>query len=203
VNATAGVRAAERELGAIVSRIAKGDQSAMTELYDQTNRVVYGLALRILRDPGAAEEATLDVYMQVWRKASTWDATRGNPSAWLLCMARTRALDKLRSSATARGAETALEDSPIERAIAAGDDPEAAAMAVERRQIVRKALDTLSPEQREVIEIAYFSGLSHSEIAATLNLPLGTVKTRIRLGMEKLREHLAPLTDPEDVGHVA
>jgi RNA polymerase sigma-70 factor (ECF subfamily) len=196
VSATANVRAAERELGVLVASIAAGDQAAMAALYDQTNRVVYGLALRILRDPGAAEEATLDVYMQVWRKAATYDISRGNPSAWLLCMARTRALDRLRSSASARNSETALEDSPIERAIAT-DNPEASTLATERQRIVRAALERLSPEQREVIDVAYFSGLSHSEIAAKLNLPLGTVKTRIRLGMEKLREYLAPLSDAE------
>ena len=134
--------------------------------------------------------------MQVWRKAATYDISRGNPSAWLLCMARTRALDRLRSSASARNSETALEDSPIERAIAT-DNPEASTLATERQRIVRAALERLSPEQREVIDVAYFSGLSHSEIAAKLNLPLGTVKTRIRLGMEKLREYLAPLSDAE------
>lgn len=198
MSATANVRAAERELGVLVASIATGDQAAMAALYDQTNRVVYGLALRILRDPSAAEEATLDVYMQVWRKASTYDVSRGNPSAWLLCMARTRALDRLRSSASARNAETSLEDSPIERAVAT-DNPEASTLATERQHIVRAALDRLSPEQRVVIEVAYFSGLSHSEIAEKLSLPLGTVKTRIRLGMEKLREYLAPLSDTEEV----
>lgn len=117
-------------------------------------------------------------------------------------MARTRSLDRLRSSASARNSETALEDSPIERAVAT-DNPEESTLATERQRIVRAALERLSPEQREVIEVAYFSGLSHSEIAEKLQLPLGTVKTRIRLGMEKLREYLAPLSDAEEDDDVA
>lgn len=183
--ADAGVR--NQHLASLIHSMAGGDQHAMSMLYDATNRLVYGLVLRILSDPGTAEEVVLDVYMQVWRQATTFDEGRGGPLAWLTTVARSRAIDRLRS-----GKQRQNREEPLERAgnHSSTSDVEGDAVASEMRARVRSALDQLSPEQRDVIELAYYSGMSHSEIALKLAQPLGTVKTRIRLGMIKLRETL-------------
>lgn len=171
-----------------VDRAAGGDADALARLYDGTASLVFGLALRILRDPGGAEEITEDVYMQVWRQAARYDRGRGSVTRWLLTLTRSRAIDRLRVGAAVRGRHTGLE--------AAGEvhdpspGPEHAVTEGERRDLVRGALARLSPEQREAVELAYFMGMSHSEIATHLRAPLGTVKTRIRLGMDHLRRSL-------------
>jgi len=175
----------------LISRIASGDQSALAALYDATCRIVFGLVLRILSDHPTAEEVALDVYTQVWRQASTYDGQRGSPVAWLLTIARSRAIDRLRSTKQEQQRKEPLDAASAESAATA--DPEEESVISERKRIVRLALEQLSPEQREVIELAYFSGLSHSEIAAKLGQPLGTVKTRTRLGMMKLRDALSPI----------
>jgi RNA polymerase sigma-70 factor (ECF subfamily) len=188
---TADTRARDQEWIALIRRIAAGDQAALAALYDTTNRLVYGLILRVLGDTSTAEEVLLDVYTQVWRQATSYDTQRGTPLAWLTTIARSRAIDRLRSGWQDQQRKESLEtlgDAPTSAA-----SPEEMTVASERQRFVRAALDSLSPEQREVIELAYYSGLSHSEIAAKLNQPLGTVKTRTRLGMIKLREALAPL----------
>jgi RNA polymerase sigma-70 factor (ECF subfamily) len=175
----------------LIHRIAQGDQQALAPLYDETSRFVYALALRILQDIGLAEEATMDVYLQIWRQARSYEPARGTPSAWLLRMARSRAIDLLRREARKKRLEESLEAASW---MAAGThDPEKASLLGEEQRRAREALAKLNPEQREVIEIAYFAGLSHSEIAELLGLPLGTIKTRIRSGMMKLRESLVSL----------
>jgi RNA polymerase sigma-70 factor (ECF subfamily) len=189
VDQQAMLRAREQHLAALLARTAQGDLSALAELYDQTNTLVYSLALRILRDQDAAEDVTIEVYTQVHRQASHYDPSRGPPSAWLLTLTRSRAIDRLRTEAIRREREEALEATVT----SPGGDPEACSATTELRRIVRRALETLTPEQREVIEIAYYSGLSHSEIAARLGQPLGTVKTRIRTGIMSLREQLRPI----------
>jgi len=176
---------------ALLGHVADGDQSALTRLYDATSRLVFGLVVRILSDRSAAEEVLLDVYTQVWRQASTYDSKRGAPLAWIMTIARSRAIDRLRS-----GKQEQLHKEPLDNVgelRSKAQSPEEATEISERQKIVRAALDTLSAEQREVIELAYFSGLSHSEIALRLGQPLGTVKTRTRLGMMKLRELLRPV----------
>lgn len=178
------------ELAALIRGVAAQDQSAMAELYDATRRLIYGLVLRIVTDPGTAEEVLLDVYMQAWRQADRYDDERGAPLAWLTTIARSRALDRVRSSSQEQRRSEPLEAASQE-AVAAGADE--ATLAGEVQAFVRRALETLSPEQRKVIELAYYGGLSHSEIALELKQPLGTVKTRTRLGMIKLRETLRPL----------
>lgn len=176
--------------------MAAGDQAAMAELYDQTNQLVFGLALRILRDPGIAEDVMIEVYTQLWRQAAAYDPRRGSPSAWLITVTRSRAIDARR----ARGRDPARE--PLE---SAGDPPsdepgpEALTAAGERQRAVYGALDGLNAELRHLIELAYFAGMSHAEIAAALGQPLGTVKTRIRSAMIQLRERLAPLHAPATV----
>ena len=184
---TSGAR--EFQQAELLQSVADGDQQALSTLYDATNRLVYGLVLRILQDTGAAEEVLLDVYTQVWRQAASYSARRGSPSSWLLTIARSRAIDRLRTGRIERQRREPL-DLLTERADGANVEEEMAAREMQRT--VRAALDALSPEQREVIDLAYYGGLSHSEIAARTGQPLGTVKTRTRLGMMKLREMLKP-----------
>ncbi len=132
----------------------------------------------------------MDVYTQVWRQAHTYDQTRGAPGAWLMTLARTRAIDRFRAGAVEHGRLESLD--VVEFLISNDETPEQDVEGRERRRYVRQALAILSEEQRQAIALAYFYGLSQSEIAEKLELPLGTVKTRIRLGMMKLREALAP-----------
>jgi RNA polymerase sigma-70 factor, ECF subfamily len=188
----ANVQAAETRHAALIREAAAGDQQALASLYDATSRAVYGLLLRILGDASAAEEVLLDVYAQVWRQADAYSAERGTPLAWLTTIARSRAIDRLR-----RGRLEQQRTGPLDlttaQIAAAGASVEEEVEAREKGAIVRAALDALVPEQREVIELAYYGGMSHSEIAAARGLPLGTVKTRTRLGMMRLREMLRPV----------
>ncbi len=193
---TADARSRDRELIALIGQIAAGNQAAIATFYDTTNRLAYGLILRVLSDASIAEEVLLDVYTQVWRQAAGYDAQRGSPLAWLTTIARSRAIDRLRSGWQDQKRKEPLDS--VGNTPAAAASPEEATVASERQRFVRAALGSLSPEQREVIELAYFGGLSHSEIATRLNQPLGTVKTRTRLGMIKLREALAPILNRQD-----
>ena len=173
-----------------VQRVAQGDAEALAVLYDGTSGLVYSLALRILGDAADAEEVTLDVYTQVWKSGKAFDIRRGNAIAWLTMLARSRAIDRLRSGAHRKQREELFAGLP--EIAASSASPEQASVWSEQRRQVRAALEELPPEQRELIELAFFSGFSHSELAARMGQPLGTVKTRIRVGMMKLRELLAP-----------
>ena len=176
--------------GEYIHRLAVGDPEVLAKLYDESSPLIYGLALRILGDPSEAEEVTLDVYTQVWGSAQNYDSSRGTAAAWLVTLARSRAIDRLRSRASrARSEEPLDKDFEIP---SAEENPEGIAILEQERRRVREALATLPPEQRQAIELAYFSGLSQTELATRLGQPLGTVKTRIRLGMIKLREQLEP-----------
>jgi RNA polymerase sigma-70 factor (ECF subfamily) len=170
--------------------VAAGERDALSELYDATSHLVYGLAFRILGEKTAAEDAVIEVYTHAWRMAPSYQAERGTASAWLLNLTRSRAIDALRARKRNKASE------PLEAASDVQSDepgPEELNVAEERRRFVVRALEDLVHDQREAIELAYFGGLSHSEIAARLQQPLGTVKTRIRLGMMKLRETLSVL----------
>jgi RNA polymerase sigma-70 factor, ECF subfamily len=173
----------------LIRGVAEGDEQALASLYDTTSRTVYGLLLRVLSDPSSAEEVLLDVYAQVWRQAASYCPERGRPLAWLTTIARSRAIDRLRRSRNEQQRAVPLDEAA--RA-AGGESVEEGVRAGEVRAVVRAALDALTPEQRDVIELAYYGGMSHSEIAAARGLPLGTVKTRTRLGMMRLREMLKP-----------
>lgn len=183
------IRSIERARLDLIRRMADGDQEALGQLYDSTNRLVFGLIQRILGDPASAEEVTLEVYTQVWRQAPNYDPRRGTPSAWMLTIARSRAIDRLRSTEQTRRRQEPLDT--VDTARATGRNPEESASEAERREVVTRALAELPDEQRQVIELAYYGGYSHSEIAAKLSLPLGTVKTRTRLAMGRLRESLS------------
>ena len=183
-----GVEKRQEEL---IRGAASGDEQALASLYEATSRTIYGLLLRILADASAAEEVLLDVYEQVWRQAAQYSRERGSPLAWLTTIARSRAIDRLR-----RGRREQQHTEPLDGAAASAhsveSDAEEYVRAGEVRAVVRAALDSLAPEQREVIELAYYGGMSHSEIAAARGIPLGTVKTRTRLGLMRLREMLRP-----------
>ena len=178
-----------RSLEELVDRTAGGEVAAFTEFYEATSRRVFGLAWKILRDRSAAEEATLEAYTYVWRSAFRYDPDRGSVMQWLLTVARTRALDQLRSKVRRDARECPLET------IAGVHDPtpgpEAMSSRVEQCVQVRQALASLPSEQREAIETAYWSGLSHTQVADALGQPLGTVKSRIRMGLDSLRRELA------------
>ena len=173
---------------ALLDRIVGRDERAVGELYDRHHRLLYGLILRILRDRAEAEEVLQEVFVLVWTRAETYNVALGSPAAWLVRIARNRAIDRLRSNTVRL---RAVESAP---APAAPQDPEAGAALSEERQAVARALDGLPPEQRVLIEQAYFAGLTQSELAERFNLPLGTVKTRIRSAMAALRQQLSQLT---------
>jgi RNA polymerase sigma-70 factor (ECF subfamily) len=183
----------ERELRSLVARLAGRDEHALARLYDSTNRIVYGLALRILGDPSTAEDVTMEVYMQLWRTAESYDSTRGTVLSWLVTVVRSRAIDCLRSR-KARRVEVENVDQ-VANLRDPGPGPELASVEVGRSHIVQRAMAQLSPDQRKAIELAFFSGLSHAEVALQTDLPLGTVKTRIRLGMLHLRRLLEPYAE--------
>ena len=174
----------------LIRRMAAGDHAAMAELYDQTSAVVFGLAVRIAADHSAAQDIAVEVYAQAWKQAAEFDAARGSALTWLLTMTRSRAIDWRR----ARRREQATE--PLDAANEVCCDrpgPEALSASAERHRFVRHALGNLSADLRQVVELSFFAGFSHSEIAHRLGQPLGTVKTRIRAALLHLRNDLAPL----------
>jgi RNA polymerase sigma-70 factor (ECF subfamily) len=170
--------------------IRLGNSESLARLYDETCGILYGLALRVLNDPADAEEVILDVYQQVWKSTHTFDASRGSVWGWLTVLTRSRAIDKLRRRGARRTRELPLESGW--EAPCVSPMPDSESIFAQERKLVRQALGTLAPEQREAIELAFFRGLTHVEVADALNTPLGTIKTRIRIGMRKLREELAP-----------
>ena len=172
-----------------LERMARGDHEALAELYDRHSRLVYSLALRIIRDQGEAEDIVQEVFSQAWRQASRYEARRGNVIAWLLNLTRSRAIDRLRGRQSRP--ETASES------LLAIDIPDLTLPVDEQLSLegrasrVRAAMKELSVLQRVAIELAFYEGLTHVEIAERLELPLGTVKTRIRQGLLKLKDRLA------------
>ncbi|HET6577428.1 MAG TPA: sigma-70 family RNA polymerase sigma factor [Gemmatimonadales bacterium] len=180
---------------ALIARAAEGDERAIGPLYERYGGVLYAVAYRIVGQRADAEEVVVEAFAQAWREAARFEAGRGSVAGWLTTIARSRALDLVRArSRRDRITASAAADRP-ERSPAMGEfplDPAGALDLDERARQVRRALESLSPPQRQVIELAYFEGLSQSEIAERLQEPLGTVKTRVRLGMQKLRESLRP-----------
>ena len=172
------------ELIQLVRAMATGDEQALARFYDTTSTRAYGMTLKIVRDVHTAEEVMHDAYLQAWRNARDFDSARGNPLAWLLMIARTRALDRLR-----REKRHLLEDPLTDTASALHDEAHQDDDHLRSRRI-RCALATLAPEQQRALLLAYYRGMSHSEIATALCLPLGTVKTQIRTGILRLRDAL-------------
>jgi RNA polymerase sigma-70 factor, ECF subfamily len=172
----------------LIPHIAAGDREAFSRFYDAFAGTALGLIRRVLRDPSPAEEVLQEVVWQVWQEAPRYDPSRGSPIAWVLMRAKARAIDKLRS--IRRREQTFVM--PVNEAVARQDDAgmESPAMVAEGRGFVEDALARLPEAQRRVIELAFLEGLTQSEIAVRLGEPLGTVKTRARLGLERLRTAL-------------
>lgn len=175
----------------LLARVAKGDQQAFSQLYDHSSTLLFTLAIRILGNREEAAELLRDVYLEVWRKVSRYDIGRGTPIAWLVTLTKSRAIDRLRAR-TSRGyrATNQLEAGTATQMADPGPSPLETQADQELRMAVGTAVGGLPQAQQQAIELAYYEGLSHTEIAARLNQPLGTVKTRIKLGMSKLRESL-------------
>ncbi|MFN0093886.1 MAG: sigma-70 family RNA polymerase sigma factor [Dehalococcoidia bacterium] len=175
----------------LMHAIMAGDRTAFTAIYDRYVDLVYSTCLRVLADPGAAEDATQDVFVRLWRKPESFVPERGRLLSWLVSVARNRAVDELRARGRRRRREDVESAEEVFAVVATSDaGPEAAAQVHEEQRLVRRALVDLPPDQRRALELAYFGGLTQQEIAVRLHEPLGTVKTRIRLGMQKLRRSL-------------
>ena len=172
-------------LAGLLRRISRGDEAAFAALYDATSARVHGLVLRVVRDPAQAEEVTQEVFLQVWRQASRYDESLGSAISWLLTLAHRRAVDRVRAAESASRHDTAYHGNtqPTPHDTTA----EAAEASMEARR-VHAALDTLTVVQREALQLAYFGGYTHTQVAAMLELPVGTAKTRIRDGLIRLRD---------------
>ena len=179
-----------REDAALVRAMADGDDRALGALYDRWQGIVFGVVARILRQPNDIEDVVEETFWQAWRQASRFDPARGAVQTWLLTIARSRALDRARALRRRRESPIEGDDGEVVVQQVAPDDPGLDAEAAERRRVVTAALAQLPVEQREALELGYYGGLSQSEIAERTGQPLGTVKTRMRLAMQKLRSQL-------------
>ncbi len=167
----------------LVARIRAGDQHSMAELYERYSKIVYAVALRVLQDAAGAEDVLQDVFVQLWRNPDAFDASRGSLAAWLAVISRHRSIDRLRK----RRPETDIEDCVIASGPDLRDETERT-LVVEK---VRAVMDGMPPDQRKALELAFFQGMTHSEIADKTGEPLGTIKTRIRSGLQLLRAKFA------------
>jgi RNA polymerase sigma-70 factor (ECF subfamily) len=181
------VYVSEDEWLQLVRAVAGGDQRALYFLYEQTHRIVFTLIVRITANRETAEEVTLDVFYDVWRKAATYDPANGSVVGWIMNQARSRAIDRLRFDQRKKRVNMYPDSLRPTTDIV---DPQKALLFKEQSQVLRNALEVLTPEERNTIETAFFSELTYEETAKRLNQPVGTVKTRIRSGMGKLREAL-------------
>ena len=174
-------------LAELFKRSARGDQQAFAAVYDATAGRVHGLVLRVVRDPAQAEEVTQEAFLEAWRTAARFDPERGSALSWLLTLAHRRAVDRVRSAEAAHRRDATYHDQnrPVEHDSTA----EAATTRIEAQR-VRSAMSTLTSAQREALELAYFGGYTHTEVATMLDLPVGTAKTRIRDGLIRLRDAL-------------
>jgi RNA polymerase sigma-70 factor, ECF subfamily len=181
-----GADAGPANLEDLVSAVAKGDQTAFAAVYDRVGAQVYGLVRRVLRDPSQSEEVTQEVLLDVWRTASRFDAARGSAVGWIMTMAHRRAVDRVRSEQASRDRNTkvAIRDAGEAEFDVVSEDVE---IRLEQEQ-VRQALSGLTDLQREAIELAYYKGYTYREVAELLDTPLGTVKTRLRDGLIRLRD---------------
>jgi RNA polymerase sigma-70 factor (ECF subfamily) len=184
------MEAMELEDSFLIGRISGGDPEAFSQFFDRHSAAVLGLVVRILGSRGEAEEVLQEVFLQIWRQSERYEPSRSTPRGWLLMVARSRALDRLRRrDARGRHEQEAVADAAFPR-VAAPQGTERLE-AAQRREQIRSALNLLSMEQRRCIELAFFEGLTHTQIADRLAAPLGTVKSRILLGMNKLRQALS------------
>jgi RNA polymerase sigma-70 factor (ECF subfamily) len=177
----------EQEWVGLVESIAAGDQLALHSIYERTHRIVFTLALRITGNRETAEEVTLDVFHDVWRRASAYNPAGGSVVGWIMNQARSRAIDRVRFEQRMKRLNTSGDEPPP---LPAPRNPQEAVQLAQEVHHLKQALNTLTLEERQVIETAFFSEMTYPEVAEKLNQPLGTVKTRIRSGLAKLRESL-------------
>ncbi|MBM3139281.1 MAG: sigma-70 family RNA polymerase sigma factor [Chloroflexi bacterium] len=184
-----------------MARMGTGGIDALEQVYDRYSALVFSVGLRVLNDRQLAEDVVQEVFLRLWRGPSSYDPARGRFISWLMSVTRNRALDELRRVTRRRRLEDQEEEPTLQLASQdLGDDPELGLVLEERRRAVRDAMTRLPPPQRRVLELAYFSGLTQVEIAERTGDPLGTVKTRVRLGMQRLREALAEVLDEAENG---
>ena len=186
-------RPSEKEWVELVASIAAGDPLALHALYERANRVVFTLIVRITANRETAEELTLDVFHDVWRRASSYDARNGTVLGWIMNQARSRAIDRVRFEQRKKRVDPQADDPLAE--VESLDCHDVLAFK-QQSQALRGALMLITPGERQAIEAAFFSELTHAEVAARLNQPLGTIKTRIRSGLHKLRQALAAKDKP-------
>ena len=184
---TTRIRVAEKDWLRLVESIAAGDQLALRELFERTNRVVFTLIMRIINSRETAEELTLDVFHDVWRRASRYDASAGTVVGWIMNQARSRAIDRLRFERRKKRVNSGMDDLQLAEAPRRADE---IAHGSDEGQLLRNALTILTQDERAAIEAAFFGELTYAEVATRLDEPLGTIKTRIRSGLAKLRQAL-------------
>jgi RNA polymerase sigma-70 factor (ECF subfamily) len=173
------------DLAELLRLSSRGDEAAFAELYDATTRRVFGLALRVVRDPAQAEEVTQEAFLEIWRTSTRFDQGRGSALAWMLTIVHRKAVDRVRSAEASTRRDTSYHQGAT--TVEHDTTAEAAEASLEARR-VRGALRTLTAVQREALELAYFGGYTHTEVAKMLDLPVGTAKTRIRDGLIRLRD---------------
>ena len=175
----------------LLALVATGDKAAFARLYDATAPRLFGLARRLLIDSAQAEEVTQEVYLEIWQSAARYEAARGSAMGWMLTLAHRRAVDRIRSAQSSRNRDTKIGIRDFDR------EYDHVAETVEVRiesERVKRALEKLTELQRQAVTLSYFQGLSHSEVAAMLHVPVGTVKTRLRDGMIRLRDEMGVTT---------
>jgi RNA polymerase sigma-70 factor (ECF subfamily) len=187
---TGGVSSAP-DLAALLKSCGRGDQAAFAQLYDATSSRVVGLAVRVVRDPAQAEEVAQEAFLEIWKTSGRFDPAKGSPLGWMLTIVHRKAVDRVRSAEASTRRDTTYHqrNQPVEHDSTA----EAATASLEAGR-VRQALSSLTPVQREALELAYFGGYTHTEVATMLELPVGTAKTRIRDGLIRLRDTMGVAT---------
>lgn len=184
----------------LLKQLRSGQIEALEQLYDRYSTLVYSVSLRVLHDQGLAEDMTQEVFLRLWRRPRLYDPSRGRFVSWLMSVARNRAIDEQRRrSRRLREEDADAEAIDSVQSSDRFDDPAAVATLGDERAAVRAAVEQLPPAQRQVIELAYFAGLTQAEIAAETETPLGTVKTRVRLAMRKLRDAMEQMRTPPPI----
>ena len=176
----------ELELYNLILKIADDDQSSLNNFYDKTIKLVFSLAFRVVRDESEAEEVSHDVYMSVWKNAHKYDPKRSKPLTWLLVITRSKAIDRLRTMKNS----SVLDDSLEEKLASENENPENLFEFNQKKEMIMKAMSNLNTRQRKVIELSFFYGLTHREISEEVDIPVGSVKSSVRLAMVKLKREL-------------